>query len=429
MKSKQHGLDRLPPQALGAEMAVLGSMIIDKDAIVSVKDIIKPEYLYSTAHNIIFKAIERLYNQDMGVDIVTLSQELKNAGELILAGGEAYLSDLASRVATTAHAPYYAKIVREKYFEREREKAILKLSTIDAKDVDRWSKGLKYIDDLTEKIVNFRKSKAVGISKAALDFISELEKKNNLVKIGYNRIDDICLFEKTDLMVIAGESSSGKSLFCINILRNMLEKGLKVLVCPTEMSPAQYVARIAVQETNIPMRKFIYRNFELEDYSNITGSMSELSKKNLFFLDKRNPDINDIEIEISNIKPDVVIVDNLTSVKKKGGNANFNLNVRDFVIDFKSILVNNDCLGILACHTNRAAEGKMPTKHNIADSSDIDKTADKIILLYQDKDKNPSDLLLNTITISYNIGKNRVSYMSGGDLILNRHNCIIREAV
>jgi replicative DNA helicase len=218
---------KLPPQALDLEEAVLGAMMIDKEAIDTVIDILHPDVFYKEAHQHIYKAIFTLFQTSQPADLLTVSEQLKKDGNLEAAGGDYYLIHLTQKVASTAHVEYHARIVLEKYIKR----SLIRISgKIEEESFDETSDVFDVLDGAEAKLFeisqgNLKKSSedAQTLVSQAIKHIEEISKKEGMsgVPSGFEKVDAITSgWQNSDLIVIAARPGMGKCL----------GKGTKVLM-------------------------------------------------------------------------------------------------------------------------------------------------------------------------------------------------------
>ena len=216
---------KLPPQALDAEMAVLGSMLIEKDALEKAFDILKPEHFYKSAHKQIFAAMAALTARGQAVDLITVTEELKRTGLLAQVGAERYLSELMDKVSTAAHVEYYANIVRETSLVRE----LINISTTTIeKCYNQEEEPSSLVDDAQAQLFALsqkREMKGFVSSKVLAEEVSEqiekLIRDKNPVKgvpTGFTQFDmKTGGLRKSDLIILAARPSQGKTAMALNI--------------------------------------------------------------------------------------------------------------------------------------------------------------------------------------------------------------------
>ncbi|MEK7829154.1 MAG: replicative DNA helicase, partial [Deltaproteobacteria bacterium] len=257
-------LHKLPPQNIEAEQSVLGAVLIENDAIDKLTGILDPggEDFYRDAHRKIFKAMRSLKDKENEpIDLVTLPDALKNMGTLESAGGVSYLTALVESTPTAANIVYYAKIVREKALLR-------KLINSSTEIVTRCYNGREKIDDLVddaEKIIfevaQDKTKQSVYPIKAltshTFKLIENLSKNDSHVTgvpTGFDKFDELTSgLQPSDLIVIAGRPSMGKTAFCLNIAQNTAEAGNPVVIFSLEMSKEQLMQRLLAARAKVDL--------------------------------------------------------------------------------------------------------------------------------------------------------------------------------
>ena len=219
--AQQDAIDRIPPQNTDAEMAVLGSMLLDREVIPQAIEMLGADYFYKEAHRQIYGAIIKLYDENKGVDLVTVIEQLKRTNSLDEAGGPSYITALASGVPTAANFIHYAKIVREKMILRSLIGTATKIAA-DCYDPSRDVDGLvdkaeQMIFEVTSRKIETRFTPLRDIIKNSIETIDNLyQRKENITGIGtgFREVDvKTAGLQASDLIVVAGRPSMGKSAF------------------------------------------------------------------------------------------------------------------------------------------------------------------------------------------------------------------------
>ena len=222
-------IGRIPPQAVDLEKAVLGALMLEKNAVTDIIDILKEESFYDPKHQYIYGAVRQLFSNTKPIDILTVTDFLQKSGELAAAGGASYISQLTSRVASTAHAEYHARIISEKHIKRElirMSSEIMKEAFDDTNDV--FDVLNKAEGDLF-KIAENNMSKSVDVMQDVIkDAIEEIEKAAENsdgisgVPTGFYALDKVTAgWQKSDMIVIAARPAMGKTAFVLSMARNI----------------------------------------------------------------------------------------------------------------------------------------------------------------------------------------------------------------
>ncbi|MCC7345576.1 MAG: replicative DNA helicase [Deltaproteobacteria bacterium] len=285
---------RLPPQALEAEASLLGALLIDPEALHKVADILRPEDFYKPAHQKIFRAALRLFENNEPPDVITLANELTRQGELEASGGAPYLAQLAASVATSASVVYYAKIIREKSITRGLIKAATEIVTqgyAGGGDVG----GLmdfaeKTIFEISERSIQQAFSHVRDVVKESIKTIEHLYENRSAVTgvpTGYKELNRITAgLQRSDLIIVAGRPSMGKTAFALNLATNAaLETKQAVAVFSLEMSKEQLVQRMLCSEARVDSSKLRGGFLKQGDWTRLIKAAGDLSQAPLYIDD------------------------------------------------------------------------------------------------------------------------------------------------
>ncbi len=290
---------KLPPQSPDLEEAVLGAMMIDKDACNAVIDILKPECFYNDAHQKIYAAIIELYKNMQPIDMLTVKDELIKLKQLDEVGGPAYLARITTRIASSAHVEFHARIIIQKYIQRELIRIaneILKESYSDEKDVD------DLLDDSQTKLFNLsygtvrREAQSIDtIIHEAIEQIRDASKREDKlsgIPSGFVSLDRVTSgWQKSDLVVIAARPSMGKTAFVLTMARNIaVEHDIPVAFFSLEMSSVQLIQRLISAETEIDSHKIRTGELTNEEWTRLESKIKNLEKAKIFIDD--TPAIN-----------------------------------------------------------------------------------------------------------------------------------------
>ena len=283
-----------PPQALDVEEAVLGAMLVEPSTIDSTMEELTPSCFYDQHHSIIFEAMSALVNEHVSVDLVTVSEKLRQKGQLEEIGGPVELARLSQNIGAAAHIEYYIKILKQKTIQRDLIKAsydILKQSFDEGTNVDdlidtAQSKVFAAIQNNVKRDVQDIGS----IINSVLDNLQELQNTTGLsgVPSGYPSIDRITQgWQKSDLIILAARPSVGKTAFALNIARNAaVESNMPVAVFSLEMSADQLGKRLITTESGLSGEK-IKGGVKLEQYEwvQLEDTLKRLAKAPLYIDD------------------------------------------------------------------------------------------------------------------------------------------------
>lgn len=266
-------LGKVPPQAIDLEEAVLGAIMLEKDAFIAVSEFLKPDSFYLEAHQKIYRAVIDLSTQEKVIDILTVTEQLRKTEELNEVGGPLYISKLTNRVASAAHVEFHARIVAQKYIQRELIRVSSEIQnrafdeSIDVNDLLDYSE--QELFQIAEGNIKKETAKINVLIHAAIEQIQEAGKtEGSLIGVpsGFTKLDRITSgWQNSDLIIIAGRPSMGKTAFALSMAKNIaVDHGRPIGFFSLEMSSLQLVTRLIVSETELPAHRI--RNGKLDDH-------------------------------------------------------------------------------------------------------------------------------------------------------------------
>ncbi len=251
LQSQQFG--KLPPQALDLEEAVLGALLLEKDALTSVIDILTAEAFYRDAHKLIFLAIRRLFDRSEPIDILTVTNELKKSGELDIVGGPFFITQLTNRVASASNIEYHSRIILQKHIQRE----LIRISSETIRDAYEDTSDVFHLLDRAEKnLFDVAQGNIRRNYQAMSTMVSEAHKQIEAARLhtsgisgvqsGFTGLDRITSgWQKSDLIIIAARPGMGKTALVLSLTRNAaISFERPVAVFSLEMSSVQLVQRM-----------------------------------------------------------------------------------------------------------------------------------------------------------------------------------------
>ena len=285
---------RVPPQNLDAEASLLGAILIDEDVLTRVSDHVHSEDFYDARHRTLFEAMLTLYEHHQPVDLLTLTDQLKKKDQLDSIGGTEYVSELTNLVPTAAHAEHYAEIITQKAMRRRLIKASTDIATLGFDEERPISELLEKAEAeifaVSDKNMPSDLVSLEQILAENFDRLEELSKnKNSLrgVRTGYQDLDTkLAGFQRSDLIILAGRPSMGKSAFALNLAHNIaVQEKQAVLMFSLEMSKDQLVERMLADEAGVD--SFSLRTGKLvdEDWERISNAMGVLAEAPIYIDD------------------------------------------------------------------------------------------------------------------------------------------------
>ena len=393
-------LGRIPPNNTEAEESVIGAMLLDKEAVNTALEILKPEDFYKEVNQEIFKAIISLYNRNEPVDLVTLSEELRKRQTLESIGGISYLADLSISVVSAANTKYYCEIVKEKSILRRLIKSsdeIMSLAYQDNKEVNLiLEKAEKDIFDITQGVHN---KGFYPINEVLLRSFSQIEeraaKKGELTGLttGFADIDlKLSGLQKSDLILLAARPSMGKTALGINIATNAAIKGgANVAIFSLEMSKEQLAQRIISSTAHVDLQKIISGNLSEDEWIQVVNSMAPLSKMNIFIDDTAGISLMEMKAKCRRMKIekgiDLIVIDYLQLVETDSKSENRQQEISAISRGLKAIAKEMECPVLALSQLSRAPELRSdhrPILSDLRESGAIEQDADVVLFLYRD---------------------------------------------
>ena len=285
IKDLREDYGKMPPQATDLEEAVLGALMLEKDAFAIVGDMLKPEVFYKDAHQRIFRAIQKLCINDEPVDLLTVSEALRQSGELEAVGGYPYLSQLTSRVASAVHIEFHVRIIIQKYLQRKLIGICTELQEMaydDTVDVsDLIDKAQKSVFDIADSNIKKDTAEIAPIIEMAIKGIQSASGRPdgiNGVPSGFTALDSVTAgWQPSDLVIIAARPAMGKTAFVLSMARNMaVVHKQTVAIFSLEMSAVQLVTRLIAGETELNSEKLKTGKLTSEDWQQLHSRIKAL---------------------------------------------------------------------------------------------------------------------------------------------------------
>jgi len=391
--------EKIPPHNTDAERSVLGSAMLNKDALFDVIEIVSPEDFYNKANQEIFSAMRDMYNAGKACDIVTVTEEMKNRGTLAAAGGSAYISGLTSDIPSTTNAAEYAKIIAEK--------AALRRLIQTSEEIRENCYGSK---ESSENIMDAAEKKIFAIAESGqkrdytsikdvmfsdMDIISKRSQTTGSltgITSGFRDLDDkLGGFQKSDLVIVAARPGMGKTAFALNIALNAAEKGNgNVLIFSMEMSKEQLGQRLISMKANVDMEDISKGNLQGDSWKEIIMASETIGNCSINIDDTPNPSLYEIRNKCRRMKADqgldLIVVDYLQLMIGKADNVV--QEVSQLTRSFKLLAREMDCPVLLLSQLSRLPDQRVnnhrPVLSDLRDSGSIEQDADIVLFLYRD---------------------------------------------
>ncbi len=394
-------LDKLPPQNLEAEQSVLGSLLIDKDAIIRIADIIKPDDFYKETHGMIFEAMLELYEKREPIDVLSLSNRLQEHGQLETIGGRSYLASLANTVPTSSHVVNYAQIVQKKATLRRLLAVAAKITQLGYNESEKIEELLDQAEQslfsVSQKYLKQNFISIKSILTEAFDRIDELHKESGKLRgipTGYSDLDNkLAGLQKSDLIIIAARPSIGKTTLALDIARHVaINSKVSVGIFSLEMSKEQLVDRLLCAQANIDLWKMRTGKLsEDEDFTNIGHAMGVLSEAPIFIDDSATANVMEIRTKARRLQAEhnlgLIVLDYLQLMQGEFSTENRVQEISTITRALKSIARELNIPVVVISQLSRAVESRTPPIPKLADlreSGSIEQDADVVMFIYRE---------------------------------------------
>jgi len=409
MALKKPGDLRIPPQATDAEMAVLGSMLIEREAIETACETVDETHFYSRANRIIFAAIKRIYDRQGAVDLVTISEELKSSGQLSESGGEGYLSELIGKVSTAAHVQHYAELVRQKALLRD---LINSATTIVESCYETDEEPDKLVDSAEDKIFAIAQKRALqgfmSADKIADDVTRNLEeamKNRNAitgVPSGFYRFDEMTGgLQKADLIILAARPSQGKTAMALNMAYHAaVDKSIPTAVFSLEMSRNSLFERMVCSAAMTDVKNTRTGMLKRDRWAALTSEIDRIRRAPIWIDDSSGLNITEIrmrakrlasELKRKNLTLGLIVIDYLQLIQGGGKRSeNRQQEVSEISRRLKELARTLNIPVMALSQLNRRAEdkdrgGNRPQLSDLRDSGSLEQDADVVALIHREE--------------------------------------------
>lgn len=396
-------MERVPPQNLEAEKSVLGSVLLDKDALINVSGWLLPVHFYDDRHALIYQNILELFESGLPIDLVTVSDRLKKKKVLTKTGGRAYLTELASFVPTSAHAEEYANIVKE---NSTRRGLISSAAEITNLSLDESVNIAEVVDKSETLLFNVAqegvKSNFVHVKellKDAYERAAHAKSSDDYAGIstGFREMDVLLGgFQKSDLIILAARPSVGKTSLALDMMRHaaLVEKK-NVAFFSLEMSNMQIMDRLLGMQSGIPFWEIRTNKLNDEKVVKLANTMGELGDANLFIDDMAGQHINQVRTKARRLAlehgVDIIFVDYLQLMHGSNKESR-TLEVSEVSQGLKNLAKELNIPVIALSQLSRAIEqrqGRRPQLSDLRESGSIEQDADVVVFLDREETWNP----------------------------------------
>lgn len=393
-------LGKVPPHSTEAEQTVLGSALLDSVACEKIINLLLREDFYYEANKEIFDSIKQTHIQNIPIDILTVTEELKRREKIDYVGGFEYLASLTENIITSKNVETYCNIIKEK-------STLRKLISLSNEIVDKGYKESEEVQKLIElaekKIFSISQNRNVNsftdIQDVLLSVFDQLEEramhKGSLTGIttGYDDLDRMTSgLQKSDLILLAARPSMGKTALALNIAMNAVKTGVSTALFSLEMSKEQYVQRILSMESMVESNKLRTGSLDDEDWSRLVTIMSTISNYKIYIDDTASISIFEMMSKCRRLKLekglDLIIIDYLQLMSGGGQNASRQQEISDISRGLKTMARELNCPVVALSQLSRAPELRndhRPIMSDLRESGAIEQDADVVMMLYRDE--------------------------------------------
>ena len=421
---------KLPPQAPDLEDAVLSAILIEKEAMTKVLDILEPESFYKPAHQAIYRSMRRLFERSQPIDLFMVSEDLKKNEELEMIGGVSYLASLTSKVTSSANIEYHARIVTEKFIQRELIRTsteVISAAYEDSTDVlTLLDKAGNNIFEITERNMGKQVADMGSLANQLMEQLTMLrDKEDGLtgVPTGFTELDRLTSgLQPSDLIIIAARPAMGKTSFVLSLARAAaVEYGRGVALFSLEMSAAQLAGRIFSQDAEVNGQKMRNGKFDPDEWERLVDAMNRIGEAPIYIDDTAGINVFELRAKCRRLKLEknisMVIIDYL-QLMSGAGESNKGMNREQEVSGIsralKGLAKELEVPVIALSQLSRAVEtrggDKRPQLSDLRESGSIEQDADMVMFLYRPEyygieEDEQGNSLKGTATVI--VGKNR----------------------
>jgi len=399
---------KVPPHSLEAEAAVLGAILLENAALDRIADVVSAEDFYREVHRKVFRAALDLSERSEPIDLLTLTEALRTRGELAEIGGAAYISELADRALSAANIQYHARIVREKAILRG---LISTASEIVTRGYEAREEVGRFVDEAEQAMYQIAEKRARGAFTRVGDLITDTfrqieqlyERKEMVtgVPTGFTDLDRMTAgLQPSDLIIVAGRPSMGKTSFCLNIAEHVaIEKGIGVAVFSLEMSKEQLVLRMLCSQARVDLSKVRTGFLAQKDFPRLAEAAGRIHDAPIYVDD--TPALSALELRakarrlkrVKEANLGLIVVDYLQLMRGSGSrDESREQEISQISGSLKALAKELQVPVIALSQLNRQVEGRNPPKPRMADlreSGAIEQDADVIAFIYRDELYNP----------------------------------------
>ncbi len=436
---------RVPPQNIEAEQSVLGALMLDKDAIIKVANLIRIGDFYRDDHNLIFEVMVELYEQREPIDVLSLSNRLEEKGQLEKIGGSSYLASLVTSVPSSSNIVHYAKVVQKKSTLRKLILAaseIVELGYKEAEDVEKLlDMAEQKLFAVSQKYIKQDFIPIRSILEAAFNRIDELHKGDHKLRgipTGFPDMDNILAgFQKSDLVIIAARPSIGKTSLALDLARQIaVKENMPVGIFSLEMSADQLIDRMLAAESGVDLWRLRTGRLKTgdgdDDFQRIGQAMGVLSEAPIFIDDAGSANVMEMRTMARRLqsehKAGVIIIDYLQLMEGRSGGDNRVNEISEISRSLKQLARELNIPIIALSQLSRAVESRSPQIPKLSDlreSGSIEQDADVVMFLYREDREKPDTPNKNIVEV--HVAKHRNGPVGKFSLYFNENSTTFKS--
>ncbi len=397
-------IGKLPPQAPDLEEAVLGALMLEKNALSSVIDLLKADAFYVEANKRIYDAILQLWKDRQAVDILTVTNQLKKTGELEIVGGAYYISKLTNRVVSSANIEFHARIVLQKYIQRmliQTSTETIRSAYEDSTDVlELLDKAESSLFAIAENNIKKNYAKMSDLIEEAIQQIESAKSQEDGISgipSGFTDLDKVTAgWQRSDLIILAARPGMGKTAFVLALARNAaIDFNKPVAFFSLEMSSVQLVTRLISGETGLKADKLKRGQLEAHEWQQLHSKITKLSEAPIFIDDTPALNVFDLRAKLRRLKSEqnieMAVIDYLQLMTAGGeGKGTREQEISTISRSLKAIAKELNIPVIVLSQLNRQVETRGGTNHNkrpqlgdLRESGAIEQDADMVMFIYR----------------------------------------------
>ncbi len=394
-------LTRSAPQNISAEQATLGSILLEKDSILNCVEILHWEDFYKTAHQLIYQCALDLFEKNQAVDLITLTEELKKRKQLDEVGGASYLATLMDSVPTAANVIYYARIVEEKAILRKLINHATQIVTMGYEEQEEarvlLDKAENLIFDVSQQKISTFFSPIKDLLTESFEKIEDLYHSGNFitgVPTGFTKLDELTTgFQPSELIIVAGRPSMGKTAFCMNIAQfAAMQHKIPVAIFSLEMSKSQIVQRMLCSEARIDTHALRRGTMPEEDWPKLSMAAGRLSAAPIFIDDSAGISPLEIKAKARRLKAKynlgLILIDYLQLIQTGLRVENRQQEISQISRSLKGLARELNIPIVAVSQLSRAVEqrsNQRPRLSDLRESGALEQDADVVVFIYREE--------------------------------------------